>query len=106
MRKLIIALGFLALATPAFAETLQEVTTRGIDIVIGDMTFKVDYTPDGKFSAAEGQVTGTGRIDGEKLCTTSNIQPEESCVAYPLGKKSGDSFELTSPQGTVTIKIH
>jgi hypothetical protein len=105
MRKLIVAIGFLALATPAFAETLQEVTTHGIDLIIGDMTFKVDYTPDGKFTAADGQVTGTWRIDGDKLCTASNVQQEETCVAYPLGKKSGDSFELTGPQGSVTIKI-
>ncbi len=105
MRKLILAIGFLALATPAFAETLQEVTTHGIELVIADMTIKVDYTPDGKFTAAEGQVTGTWRIEGDKLCTTSTLDPNETCVAYPLGKKSGDSFELTGPQGSIIVKI-
>jgi hypothetical protein len=105
MRKLMLAASFLALATPAFAETLDEVTTRGIELSIGDMTFKVDYTPDGKFTAADGQVTGKWRIDGDKLCTSSNFDPNETCVAYPLGKKSGDTFDLTGPQGSVKIKI-
>ena len=56
-------------------------TVQGTDI-------DVVYTPDGKFTAASGQVTGTWRIDGEKLCTTSNFQPTEECTAYPKGKKS------------------
>jgi len=106
MRRLIIAVAAMAaLATPALADTLQEVTTHGIVIMVQDMQIDVTYTPDGKFSALDGQVTGTWRIDGKKLCTTSNFQPDEQCVEYPTGKKSGDSFEVTSPQGTATIKI-
>ena len=45
------------------------------------------------------------RIDGEKLCTTSNFNPAEECTVYPAGKKSGDSFEMTGAQGTATITI-
>ena len=45
------------------------------------------------------------RIDGEKLCTTSNMSPAEECSVYPAGKKSGDSFDVTGAQGTATIKI-
>ena len=52
-----------------------------------------------------GQVTGTWRIDGDKLCTSSNYDPNESCVVYPKGKKSGDSFEVTSAQGTAPVRI-
>ena len=105
MRRLLIA-GFVALlATPALADTLKEVTTRGIVLTVQGMDIDVTYTPDGKFTAMDGQVTGTWRIDGDKLCTTSNVDPNESCVAYPKGKKSGDSFDLTGPQGTATIKI-
>jgi len=112
MRKTIIALGAaLALAAsgvaagPAAADTLKEVTTHGIILVIGDMEIPVDYTADGKFSAMDGQVSGTWRIDGEKLCTLSNVDPTERCVAFPADKKSGDSFVLTSDQGSVTIRI-
>ena len=106
MRKTLIAALALALfAGPAFADTLQEVTTRGIVLTAGGMDIDVTYTPDGKFTAMDGQVTGTWRIDGAKLCTTSNFQPEESCTEYPAGKKSGDSFEVTSPQGAATIRI-
>lgn len=106
MRKLLItAAAMLALATSAFADTLQEVTTHGMVIMVQDMQVDVDYTPDGKFTAAGGQVTGTWKIDGDKLCTTSNFDPNETCVAYPKGKKSGDSFEVSGPQGSATVKI-
>ena len=106
MRRLLIATAALALtAAPAFASTLTEVVSHGIILTIGDMDIPVTYTPDGKFTAAGGQVTGAWRIDGDKLCTTSNFDPTEQCVAYPKDKKSGDSFELSSPQGSVTIKI-
>lgn len=89
----------------AHADTLQEVTTKGIILSAQGMDIDVTYTPDGKFTAMDGQVTGAWRIDGEKLCTSSNFEPAETCVAYPKDKKSGDSFDLTSPQGTATIKI-
>ena len=105
MRPLLIVAGLMALALPAAADTLQEVTTHGMILVIQDMEIDVVYTPDGKFTAADGQVTGTWKIDGDKLCTTSNFDPNETCMAYPHDKKSGDSFELTGPQGTVTVKI-
>ena len=74
-------------------------------LIIQDMEIDVVYTPDGKFTAADGQVTGTWKLDGDKMCTTSNFDPNETCVEYPHDKKSGDSFELTGPQGTVTVRI-
>ncbi len=106
MRRLLAAAAVLAFATPAAADTLQEVTTKGIVLSIQGMDIDVKYTPDGKFTAMDGQITGEWRIQGEKLCTKSNMAPEEECVAYPLGKKSGDSFEVTGAQGSATIKIN
>lgn len=105
MRRLFVAAALAALATAAHAETLQEVTAHGIVLSVQGMDIDVTYTPDGKFTAMDGQVTGTWRIDGEKLCTASNFQPEEQCVAYPLGKVSGDTFDVTGPEGTASIKI-
>ena len=100
-----LALSSTALATPAAADTLTEVTTHGIILTVGDQDIPVSYTPDGKLSAMDGQVTGTWRIDGDKLCTSSNVDPNETCVAYPKDKKSGDSFVIESPNGSVQIKI-
>jgi hypothetical protein len=106
MRHLLAAAAALAaFATPALADTLQEVTTKGIILTIQGQDIEVTYTPDGKFTAADGQVTGEWRIDGDKLCTKSNFAPEESCIAYPKDKTSGDSFEVTGPLGSATIKI-
>ena len=108
MRTLLLAAAAAALAafaTPALADTLQEVTTKGIILTIQGQDIEVTYTPDGKFMAADGQVTGEWRIDGDKLCTKSNFDPTEQCVEYPKDKKSGDSFDLEGPQGVATIKI-
>lgn len=106
MRKVLaLAAAATLFAAPALADTLQEITTKGMILTAQGMDIDVTYTPDGKFTALDGQVTGTWRIDGDKLCTTSNFQPEETCTVYPKGKKSGDSFEITSPQGTATVKI-
>ncbi len=109
MKKIIAASASLvALAAPAFAQqptTLQEVTTKGIVLQIQGMDIDVTYKPDGTFTAMDGQVSGKWRIDGDKLCTSSNMSAEEECVAYPAGKKSGDSFDVTGAQGTATIKI-
>ena len=105
MRNLLLAAAVLALATPAVAGTIQEVTTKGIILSVQGMDIDVIYTPDGKFTAMDGQVTGEWRIDGEKLCTKSNFDPNEQCLEYPKDKKSGDSFEVVGPQGAATIKI-
>lgn len=105
MRALLAAVAAAAFATPALADTLQEVTTKGIILTVQGMDIDVKYTPDGKFTAMDGQVTGEWRIDGDKLCTKSNFDPNETCVAYPKDKKSGDTFDLTGPQGAATIRI-
>jgi hypothetical protein len=108
VKKCLVAALILSVAAPAFAQgatTLQEVTTKGIVLSAGGMDVDVTYKPDGSFTALDGAVTGKWRIDGDKLCTYSNFEPTDTCVAYPAGKKSGDSFEVTSPAGTATIKI-
>jgi hypothetical protein len=118
MRKFIACLAVAAVAAPAFAQqpvasgappsdTLAAVTTKGIILQVEGMDIPVKYTPDGKFDAMEGQFTGTWRVDGETLCTTADLAPgQEDCVKYPVGKKSGDSFEVTGSMGTATIKIN
>lgn len=107
MRKMLILAAALAtVAAPAVAETLQEVVAHGIVLSVQGMDINVKYTPDGKFTALDGQITGTYKIDGDKLCTTSNFSPEESCVVYPKDKKAGDSFDLAGPDGAVKITIN
>jgi hypothetical protein len=95
----------LGISAPALADTLQEVTTKGEIVTIQDFDIDVKFTPDGKFTAVDGQITGTWRTDGDKLCTTSNTEPNESCAVYPKDKKSGDTFEVTGPGGTAKVKI-
>jgi hypothetical protein len=107
MRRLLIGVALAAiLTTTAGAGTLDEVVKHGIVIMLPNNPIDVTYTPDGKYSAAGGQIIGTWRIDGDALCTTSNLDPTETCVTYPKDKKSGDSFEVTGPNGTATIKIN
>ena len=103
MRMFLLAATALALAAPASAETLDEVVKHGIILVIQGMEINVAYTPDGKFTAAEGQVTGTWKIDGDKLCTTTD--QGENCTTYPADKKSGDTFEVSNEQGSAKVHI-
>lgn len=108
MKTLIACVVAAAVAAPAFAQTantLQEITTKGIVMSAMGNDIDVTYKPDGTFDAAGGVVTGKWRIAGDKLCTSSNFAPVEECVLYPTGKKSGDSFEVTGSQGTATIRI-
>lgn len=106
MRKLLICTAIAGLiAAPAMADTLKEITTKGIILTVQGMDIDVTYKPDGTFTAMEGAVTGTWKIDGDKLCSTSNFAPEETCQVYPKDKKSGDKFDLESPQGVATITI-
>jgi hypothetical protein len=110
MRKLIAAAALAAplalfAASAVRAETVDEITKHGMVVTIGDMIIDLSFTPDGKFSGLDGQLTGTWRVDGDKLCTTSNLDPNETCLAYPKGHKSGDTFQLDTPQGSVPVKI-
>lgn len=94
--------------SPAFAQassTLKEVTTKGIVIEAEGLSIEVTYRPDGTFTAMDGAVTGTWRIDGDRMCTTSNFSPMEECTLYPQGKASGDSFEITGAQGSARVTI-
>lgn len=109
MKTLVLATAAMLLAAPVFAQgsdTLKEVTTRGIVLSAGGIDVNVTYRPDGTFTAMDGQVTGRWRVDGARLCTTSNFAPAEECVAYPAGKKSGDSFQVQGGQGPATIRIN
>ncbi|WP_372785771.1 hypothetical protein [Phenylobacterium sp.] len=107
MRQLLAATTLLALAAaaPARADTLTEITTHGMIVTIAGMDYDLVFTPDGKFTSAAVQMTGTWKVDGDKLCTTNNFDPTEQCAAYPKDKKSGDTFELVTPQGSATVKI-
>jgi len=107
MRTLTLALAAALFAAPALAQgsdTLKEATTKGIKVDAQGFVFDVNFTPDGKFTAMDGQLAGTWRIDGDKLCSATEATPED-CALYPKGKKSGDSFEVTGAAGTATITI-
>lgn len=97
-----------AVSAPAFADTLKDVTTRGI--VLTNQGIEYDVTPkaDGTFIAKivglDGEIPGKWRVDGDKFCMSTEATPEE-CIVYPKDKKSGDTFEITSSQGVSTVKI-
>jgi hypothetical protein len=115
-RALILAGAIIALAAPAFAQdatTLQNVTTKGT-VIKADMQgqaleLPMKYNTDGTYETnAMGQaIKGKWRIDGDKLCTVSDMNPTETCIVYPAGKKPGDEFKVTNPMlGEVTVTIN
>ena len=109
MRSLLPTAFAVILAAPAIAQeptTLQYVTTKSVVMKVAGMEIPVTYKSDGTFSAMDGQVTGKWKIVGETMCSTSNMDPNETCIQYPAGKKPGDEFELISPQGPFSILIN
>ncbi len=104
---LLLGLTGLAFALPAIAQgsdTLKEVIAKGIVLGTGGSAIQVTYKADGTFSAMGGQITGKWRIDGDKLCSSTEATTED-CVLYPRGKKSGDSFATTGARGTTSVTI-
>lgn len=109
MRKLLISAALAAgLAAPAMADTLEAVTTKGVTLSMMGMEIPVTYNEDGTYTAdAMGQtINGQWRIEGTSLCSSNDMQPEETCTEYPEGKGPGDEFTISGDQGEVTIKIN
>ncbi len=109
MRKLLISAALAAgLAAPAMADTLEAVTSKGVVLSMMGMEIPVTYNADGTYTAdAMGQtINGKWRIEGASLCSSNDMQPEETCTEYPEGKGPGDEFTISGDQGEVTIKIN
>lgn len=108
--KLKLALAAVALlAAPAFAQgaaasdTVAAIVAKGVSIEIGGFAGTVDYKADGTFSGFDGMFSGTYKVDGNKICSESDLGA--SCAEYPDGKKSGDTFELPSEMGPMKVTI-
>ena len=98
-----VALPVIAQEAAAPSDTVKAILEKGITIDAGGMAGDIVYTPDGKFSGFDGMFEGTYKADGNKICIESAVM--SSCSEYPDGKKSGDSFEMPGPQGSMTVKI-
>jgi polyisoprenoid-binding protein YceI len=112
MKLTTIALAAALLAAPALAQTaappsdtIKAVIEKGVTIEVGGMSGTIDYKPDGTFSGFDGQFEGTYKADGKKLCITVPGMIDNQCQEYPDGKKSGDTFELTSDMGPLKTTI-
>lgn len=110
----------LMLTAPSFAQdmtTVQAVLTNGVvihDTMAGlPVDIGVTYHSDGTSALhivgprGNGRdISGTWRLDGEKVCSTNQLNPIESCVAIPPDKKPGDSFVVATPRGDITLTIN
>ena len=116
MKLVKLAIGLtLALATaPAFGQTagappsdsVKAVLEKGLMIDIMGMPVDMMFNKDGSFAAMQGAYPGKYRVDGKKVCITSDAMPEESCIEVPDGKKSGDTFNMTLGElGETSAKI-
>jgi hypothetical protein len=88
------------------SDTVREVIAKGVMVNFGGMEVDFVYNADGTFTGAGGQFVGKYRTDGKKICITADMLPQELCQEYPDGKKSGDTFELSSDFGTSSVKIN
>jgi hypothetical protein len=107
MKRAIIALGIVLLAAPAFAQesdTIKTIITNGSKLAVMGMEFEFAYKADGTYTDNQG-TGGKYRVDGKKLCLTPDAIGQELCSDYPDGKKSGDSFDIQSDFGPMTVTI-
>jgi len=112
--KLIFAAVAVLAAAPAFSQTpgapatdsVKAVIEKGLIIDIMGMPVDMLFNKDGTFAAMGGAYPGKYRVDGKKVCLTSDAMPEESCIEVPDGKKSGDTFNMTLGElGETSAKI-
>jgi hypothetical protein len=107
--KFIVAASMLvAVAAPAFAQdsdTIKLIIAKGNKLAVMGMEFNFVYKADGTYSDAASGMGGKYRIDGKKLCITPEALGQELCSEYPDGKKSGDTFDVQSDFGPLTITI-
>ncbi|WP_139792341.1 hypothetical protein [Henriciella litoralis] len=106
------ALACLPMAQSASAQasdTLTAIIQNGATFSTQGFKINVNYAEDGTFSgdAAGSDFSGTYRIEGDQLCTSSSLSSSETCTEYPPGKAPGDTFEVSSPtMGTITVLIN
>jgi hypothetical protein len=81
------------------SDTLQAITTKGMVLTVSGFDIDMSFSADNRFTGMEGALTGKWRADGKLLCTTGDSDGVESCIEFPLGKKSGDAFPVTNSQG-------
>lgn len=112
MKKIAIALVAL-LAAPAFAQTpappsdtVKNVTEKGVMLDFAGTPVDISYKADGTFAGMGGQLAGTWKADGKKLCITIPGMVENQCTEYPDGKQPGDSFEIAGEQGAMKVTIN
>jgi hypothetical protein len=111
MRLLLLAAAAVAMSGAAMAQTaappsdtVKVMLEKGAVWTVMGFEGEIIYTPDGKWTGFEGQASGTYKVDGNKLCTTSDMG--EACAVYPDGKKSGDTFVIElEGLGAVDVKI-
>src|SRR5437868_3027090 len=76
------------------SDTIKALTTKGAVFDYQGQAVDITYKADGTLTGMDGQIQGTWKADGKKLCTTITGAFENRCTEYPDGKKSGDSFEV------------
>jgi hypothetical protein len=110
--KYVAAASILLAAAPVIAQTsapasdtVKLAIEKGTKIDAGGMVYEQAYKPDGSYTGATDADTGKYRADGKKLCLTPDALGQEICIEYPDGKKSGESFEVTSDFGPMMVSI-
>jgi hypothetical protein len=107
------ALAAAMVVAPAFAQevappsdTVKAVVEKGVTMEVMGQAGDIEYKADGTFSGFDGQIEGTYKTDGNKLCITIEaFGAIDQCSEYPDGKTSGDTFELPSDMGPLKVTI-
>jgi hypothetical protein len=87
------------------SDTVKEIIAKGSKIDVQGQVYEQTYKADGTYAGADASQNGKYRVDGKKLCLTPDALGQELCNEHPDGKKSGDTYEITSDFGPMNFTI-
>ena len=113
MKKLALTVAALALATPAFADdaaeandTITHMIANGAVVLAQGAEYVLTFEEDGSFGDDAGMVAGTWKASGNQHCLSIPGMVEDMCSEYPAGKTAGDSFDIETDMGPMTVTLN
>lgn len=113
MKKLALTIAVLALATPAFADdaaeandTITHMIANGAVVSAQGAEYVLSFEADGSFADDAGMVAGTWKATGNQHCLSIPGMIDDMCSEYPDGKTAGDTFDIETEMGPMTVTLN
>lgn len=112
MKKFALSLATLALVAPAFADdgaapndTITYMVANGVQVAGQGGDYVISFGEDGTFADESGTLSGTWKASGDEHCLSVPGLFEDMCSDYPAGKTGGDTFDIQTDMGPMTVTL-